>query len=182
MSWATFKSTLLTQMQSGMFGNNMDAFAKAFTMAYDMSVKTGGDSISRIPMIKGNTTLMEQNLKLFLNQTQKSDSLTLLDVIGPAIISYWGGGMMANFPPPLIPAPGALQNIVTVQGMVISPGVWNPIVVQPNSDSQQFLDMFINSAKLHLTTISGMFVVTAQYPPPAPPAPGVVMWNGYTIT
>jgi hypothetical protein len=42
-----------------------------------------------------------------------------------------------------------------------------------------FLINFIISANLHLLTVGGMFFCNAQYPPPAPPAPGVLPWAGY---
>jgi hypothetical protein len=32
-----------------------------------------------------------------------------------------------------------------------------------------------------LMTVSGIYSVLAQYPPPAPPAPGVVQWSGYKV-
>jgi hypothetical protein len=180
MSWTTFKSTLLPAMQSNLFGNNINGFAKAFTTAYDIAIKSGKETINPIPLLKGNPAAMEAQLISFLTQTQMSKSLTLLDVIGPAIISYWAGGTMAPIPP-LIPAPGAIANIVLTQGTVLNPGTWSPIPVPPNNDSSVFLNAFITAAKIHLSTVSGLYVVLAQYPPPAPPAPGVLPWSGYVV-
>jgi hypothetical protein len=34
---------------------------------------------------------------------------------------------------------------------------------------------------LHLLGTSGTMSVLAQYPPPAPPAPAILSWSGYTI-
>lgn len=180
MSWNTFKSTLLPAMQSHTFGNNMAGFAKTFTLAYDAAVKSGKETISPIPLMTGNTTAMEAQIVAFLSQTQMSNSLTLLDVIGPAIISYWTGGLMMTLPP-LPPAPGAIKNISLTQGVVLNPGVWTPIPVPASNNASIFLDAFISSAKIHLMTVSGLYVVLAQYPPPAPPAPGVLPWSGYII-
>ena len=42
-------------------------------------------------------------------------------------------------------------------------------------------DPFVNFAKTHLLSLSGMIMVTAQYPPPATPAPAVIMWSGYRV-
>jgi hypothetical protein len=42
-------------------------------------------------------------------------------------------------------------------------------------------DPFINAANNHLSSVGGMIFVLAQYPPPAPPAPGFITWNGYTV-
>lgn len=43
------------------------------------------------------------------------------------------------------------------------------------------LDPFVNLAKFHLMGVSGNMSVMAQYPPPAPPAPAILNWTGYTI-
>ena len=180
MSWTIFKSTLLPAMQSHAFGNNIAGFAKTFTLAYDTAVKAGKEMISPIPVMKGNTAAMEAQIVTLLSQTQKSNSLTLLEVIGPAIISYWTGALMASIPP-LPPAPGAIKNISLTQGLVLNPGVWTPIPVPPNNNPSIFLDAFISSAKIHLMTVSGLYIVLAQYPPPAPPAPGVLPWSGYVV-
>lgn len=40
---------------------------------------------------------------------------------------------------------------------------------------------FVNVAKLHLLGTSGTMSVMAQYPPPAPPAPAILQWSGYSI-
>jgi hypothetical protein len=182
MSWGTFKSTLLPALESKSFGNNMSAFSKTLTTAYDMAIRMGGDTVNRIPLMSGNTSVMESTLTSFLLQTQLSTTIGLLDVVGPAIISYWTGAQMMPFPPPILPAIGAISNITTTNGIVLSPGVWTPIPVPPSPSSEPFINSFITSAKIHLTTVSGMYSVIAQYPPPAPPAPGVVMWSGYFVS
>jgi hypothetical protein len=102
-------------------------------------------------------------------------------VVGPAVIIYWVGGKMSPLPPPKIPAPGSIKNIATTMGVVLKPGSWTATKVPPNNNPEQFLDAFIRSAKLHLMTVSGIYSVLAQYPPPAPPAPGVVQWSGYKV-
>lgn len=43
------------------------------------------------------------------------------------------------------------------------------------------IDPFINFAKIHLLSRGGTMMVMAQYPPPAPPAPAVIMWQGYNV-
>ena len=47
--------------------------------------------------------------------------------------------------------------------------------------SMVFLDPFVNLAKIHLLGTSGTMMVMAQYPPPAPPAPAIIMWSGYNV-
>lgn len=180
MSWGVFKKTLLPQMQNNAYRSISD-FAKAFTLAYDTAIKSGKDPINGVPMIKGNPILMQESIIQFLEQTQKAKVLTFLEVVGPAVIIYWIGGKMSLFPPPMIPAPGSIKNIVTTTGIVLKPGNWTSTKVPPNNNPEQFLNSFINSAKIHLTTVSGIYSVIAQYPPPAPPAPGIVNWTGYKV-
>ena len=55
-----------------------------------------------------------------------------------------------------------------------------PTVVFTNQ-SNIFVDPFIMVAKIHLMNVGGTFSVVAQYPPPAPPAPAIINWTGYTI-
>jgi hypothetical protein len=181
MSWNTFKSTLLPSMQSNVYGNNIAGFSKLFTTSYDIAIKSGFDSLNKVPLALGNTVLMESTLTALLVQTQLSTTLTFLDVVGPAIIGYWVGAQLSNFPPPIIPAVGTIQNISTLSGIVLSPGVWTALPVTPNNNSSIFLDAFINSAKIHLTTVSGIFSVIGQYPPPAPAAPAILPWSGYNV-
>jgi len=180
MSWSIFKSQLLVGMQSYSYGNDINQFVKQFTASYDLAIRTGGDTINRVSVIKGNTVLMETTLLSIIQQTQLSNNRTLLDSIGPAVISYWVGVEFSKIPP-LIPAIGAISNITTLNGLVISTGKWPPLPVLPNANSNTFLDAFINSANIHLSTLSGIFTVLAQYPPPAPPAPAILNWTGYKV-
>jgi hypothetical protein len=50
--------------------------------------------------------------------------------MGPAFISYWTGATMSAVPPPIIPSPGAVVNIVTVSSMITNPGTWQPTDIQ----------------------------------------------------
>jgi len=181
MAWDLFKSLMLPMMQSNAFGSDMSAFARNFTIAYDSTIKSGGDVVNGIPIIKGNVELMESTLFALLQQTQFSKNTTLLDVIGPVIIGYWTGATLSLVPTPIIPAIGSIKNIATISGTVLSPGNWTPLPVIPNNDSNIFLNAFIQSANIHLMTVSGIFSVISQYPPPAPPAPGVVNWVSYKV-
>lgn len=180
MSWGAFKQSLLPQMQNNSYTNISD-FAKAFTLAYDIAIKSGKDPINGVPLLKGNPILMQESIIRFLEQTQKAKVLTFLEVVGPAVIIYWTGAKMSPFPSPTTPAPGSVKNITTTMGLVSNPGKWTATKVPPNNNPEQFLNSFINSAKMHLTTVSGNYMVLAQYPSPAPPAPGIVNWKGYRV-
>jgi len=183
-AWTGFRQTLKLQMESLVYGNDINGFARAFTLAYDTAIKQGGDTINQIPLLVGNTAAMESVLTASLLEIQFSKNLTLLDVIGRSVIVYWAGQSLLQGIPPIIPAVGATVNITNVQSVVLNPGTsadWTVLPVLPSNASDQFLNSFITSAKIHLQTISGIFIVTASYPPFGQPAPGVVNWSGYTV-
>ena len=73
MGWNAFKSTLLPQMKNHSY-RTMSDFARAFTLSYDLAVKSGKDTINGVPMVMGNRILMEQFITNFLTQTQSSSS------------------------------------------------------------------------------------------------------------
>ena len=167
-------------MQSYTFGNSLENFAKQFTSAYDVSIKTGRTTITNIPLVTGNTSAMESILVNLLTVTKFSNSASLLQVIGPAVTTYWAGAQLALIPP-TIPCPGSLVNVTATSAPVLSPGVWSPIVVPPNNNSQTFIDAFCAAATIHLTTVSGLHNCISNYPGvPVTPGPGVLPWIGYT--
>jgi hypothetical protein len=182
MSWTNFKSSLLPAMQAHSYGRSLSGFASSFTLAYDAAIRAGGETISKVPIATANTAGMQSSLEALLTQTQKSNRPNFLQIVGPAIITYWTGATLLPIPP-IPPPPGAIKSIATTQAIVINPGQWTPIDIPPNNDSNLFLDAFITAARIHLSTLTGMYFVSALYP--APPAtivaPGVVPWTGYIV-
>jgi hypothetical protein len=62
------------------------------------------------------------------------------------------------------------------------PNIWFvPPSFKFNPAFMIFLDPFVNLAKLHLMGTGGTMMVMAQYPPPAPPAPAILLWSGYNV-
>jgi hypothetical protein len=180
MAWSVFKSIMLPAMQSYSFGNSSELFAKQLTSAYDISIKTGRTTITNIPLATGNTAGMESTLVSLLTTTKLSNSVSLLQVIGPAVITYWAGAQLALIPP-LIPCPGAIVNISVVAAPVLSPGVWTPMIVPANNSPSIFLNAFCAAATIHLTTVAGLHNCICNYPGvPVIVAPGVLPWTGYT--
>ncbi|CAB4142650.1 hypothetical protein UFOVP449_65 [uncultured Caudovirales phage] len=180
MAWATFKSIMIPAMQNYTFGNSLENFAKQFTSAYDISIKTGKTTTTNIPLAVGNTSGMESMLINLLSSTKMSKTTSLLQTIGPAVIMYWSGAQLVLIPP-IIPCPGALVNVTTVAAPVISPGVWNPIIVPPNNNPSTFINAFCTAATIHLTTVAGLHNCISNYPGvPVTPGPGVLPWTGYT--
>jgi hypothetical protein len=181
MSWKRFKGELLPQMNSFTFGKDSNKFAKALTRSYDFTIKSGYSNLTAIPLIYGNVEGMETTLIQLLQTTKLSSKKTILDVIGPAVIQYWSGASLYLLPP-IIPAPMTLRNIAVTSAPILNAGKWTNIVVPPNSNSEIFLNAFIQSAKLHLTTVTGAHFCISQYPPPAAPSPAVLPFTGYYIS
>ena len=180
MAWSVFKATMLPLMTGYAFGNSLEQWCSAFAGAYDLSIKTGKTTITSIPAMQGNRAGMEAMLITLLSQTKMSKSTSLLQIIGPAVMTYWSGATIMNIPP-AIPCPGAIMNIAVVSAPVMSPGVWVPLVVPPNNNPIIFLNAFCIAATIHLTTVSGLHNCICNYPGiPIVVAPGVLPWVGYT--
>ncbi len=180
MAWSTFKSTMLPIMVNHRFGRSFEQWATAFTDAYDLAIKTGRTTVTNVPLMVGNKSAMRSQLVSILSKTQKRKVGSLLDVIGPAIISYWTGASLMNLPP-IIPCPGAIVNISATSAPVLSPGVWTPVAVPPNNNPIIFLNAFCTAATIHLTTVSGLHNCICNYPgTPVIVSPGVLPWVGYT--
>lgn len=180
MPWVDFENTMGGLMTNHIYGEDADSWAKQFTNNYHKAMLSGGDTINKIAVQKPNKKGMENALKGYLKQVNKSDKITLLDIIGPAIITYWTGASMSIIRPPIIPAIGALVNVSTVQGRVINPGTWAPLSVPPNKDSKIFISAFKSAAIQHLSTLTGEFATLSVYPGLLV-NPGVVPWFGYTV-
>jgi hypothetical protein len=84
-----------------------------------------------------------------------------------------------------IPSDAEIDNLVAQKIMGKIPFVPNIHFIAPslkfNSKTNILIDPFINFAKIHLLSRGGTMMVMAQYPPPAPPAPGILMWQGYNV-
>lgn len=70
-----------------------------------------------------------------------------------------------------------------VKGLIPNiPNIWFiPPTIVFTEPTNIFLNPFVNLGKFHLMGVSGTMSVIAQYPPPAPPAPAVLNWSGYTV-
>ena len=161
--------------------NNNYWFANSLTEEYDKVIRGGKTLIGGVPIKTGNTTAMLATLLIILNKTVIRKDSDLLRDIGPAIQAYWLGAQTTKYPPPTVPCIGSIKNISTIIGINFSPGIWKPITVPPVNSVSPFLLNFILSASLHLLTVGGIFTCLSQYPPPAPPAPGVLPWVGYFV-
>jgi len=163
---------------------DLQAFATAFCDAYDKTVKSGKTLIGGVPVSSGNKKIMKLVLIAKMMQAKNSGKKldkTLLDLCGTAVLAYWGFAGLAKSPVPTMPCYGSLKNLTTTQAYTLFPGKWTSIIVGPQGSFDPFLLSFIASAMLHNLTLAGIFICNCQYPPPAPPAPGVLAWVGYYV-
>ena len=163
---------------------DLQAFATAFCDAYDKTVKSGKTLIGGVPVSSGNKKIMKLVLIAKMMQAKNSGKKldkTLLDLCGTAVLAYWGFASLAKSPVPTMPCYGSLKNLTTTQAYTLFPGKWTSIIVGPQGSFDPFLLSFIASAMLHNLTLAGIFICNCQYPPPAPPAPGVLAWVGYYV-
>lgn len=162
---------------------NLAFFSKSLIEEYDNVIRNGGKTIlGGVKVKKGNVIAATAILTTILTATSASTTGDLLRDIGPAIQVYWAGAKLEDGTTvPNIPCLGTLKNITTNVAMNLSPGVWVPISVLPNSSYSPFLLSFMTSAMVHMLTVGGFFQCVCQYPPPAPPAPGFLPWVGYFV-
>jgi hypothetical protein len=186
MSWATFKSNILNKANSPENIEDIDFVANLWATEYDKAIKAGKDLLHMVSLQNGNTAVMENLFKLSLSQGKASNSpaFSLVTEFGKGVQAYWAGGIMNNYPIPLIPAPGSVQNVAVISNLVLNPGVWTPQPpITPNDNTGLIVDQFILAATIHLTTVSGVVQTTSLYPAvPSPlPAPGILPWTGYMV-
>lgn len=177
------KKAIKSEVGLGFIVDVQDAwwFAGVITDEYDKLIRNGKTLVGGVPVDSGNKTLMKTILANLLMSTQKNKKGNLLRDIGPAIQAYWTGATLKKYPVPNIPCIGSLKNINTITALNLSPGVWTPISIGPSGSNGPFLLNFILSASVHLLTVGGFFSCNCQYPPPAPPAPGMLPWVGYFV-
>jgi len=191
MSWNLFKTMMKSYMDNPNGVKSKEDFAKQFTQAYDMTMKTGsvitqGFGGLPLPIATGNTEVMEKLMivacSIAFTKSETGKHKWLKD-IGQAILGYWGGVTLVQIPP-MIPALGSFQNLALNTGFVSNPGTWpNTPSEQPSETTDLFLDMFISYSQIHLTTIQFTCMTTSLYPgfPLIPALPGFIDLTGYSI-
>lgn len=132
MSWELFKNNILARANNPDSIKDTATVAKLYAQEYDACMKRGGDTINRVAIKQGNVEAMEQFFKAALDKGLTSTGpYDLVGEMGKGVIAYWtgpSGGIMNNFPFPLIPAKGATSNIGVTTNIVTNPGTWTPPV------------------------------------------------------
>ena len=183
MSWVTFKQNIVRMSENPESINNIDLVAKTYAEEYDACIKRGMDVISMASVKKGNVEMMKTLFKFALQQGQLSTvAYDLVGAMGGGVIAYWSSATLNEFPIPIIPAPGTIQNIGVYYNMVMTPGVWKPaFLIPPTTIPQTLVDIFIFYAQTHLATVTGFIITNSLYPPYATPGPAILNWTGYFI-
>jgi hypothetical protein len=200
--WNIYKLNVLRACQSMQYKNNSAGFANYLALEYENALRRGGDRLNGVPILRGNRQLFVSIFLAGLTKGQNtiSDSFNILAELSKALKAYWTGAQLAPLPNPTlkpagwpmtIPAPGSIQNIAPgiPPNIVSNPGQPNPNPpkVAPtdkfNQNTNVFVNPFVNLAKQHLNTVGGVLNTTSLYPAvPAPiPAPGVIVWTGYSV-
>ena len=144
MSWEIFKQNILRRANSPESIQDIDAVAKLWATEYDACMKRGGDIVNRVAIKKGNVEIMEQLFKAALLKGQSSNvPFDLVGELGKGVIAYWNGAVLNEFPIPIIPAPGTIQNIAVTSNVVVNPGTWIPPIPSPplSLETQELLHL-----------------------------------------
>lgn len=186
MSLDIFKQNMLSYMQYQPGVKSNEAFAKYFTMQYDMLIRRSYQTINQVMIQKANTDLMEKMMVLAGQMAlQKQSGLhDIINQYGKAIKMYWIGATLYQFPIPIMPAVGAYLNVFTTSAYVTNPGEFPDMKLQyPTDNSVPFIDMLAIAIQIHLLSVEGMYNTISLYPgfPVVPPAPGFVFWKGFTV-
>ena len=185
MSWSIFKQEMKAKMVNSSF-KSTNEFADFFTQKYDQCMKRGLDVTTQNTVIKGNTELMRATilyaLQVGVNSKTPAFYNQSIALLGKGAVAYWTGAELGKIPP-LIPAPGTILNLSVVTNTATNPGTWPPapFPVFPSTSNDPYLDAFILQATIHLQTVSGFCNTISQYPPTAPPGPGILPWVGFNV-
>ena len=185
MSFAIFKSSMMSYMKNQDGIKAFPEFAQKITSEYDMCIRRGLQTINNIPIQTPNIALMQTLVTLACTTAlaKQKGKHTFADDIGKGVLGYWTGATLVVGIPPIIPAPGSMLNVSSTAAFVTTPGTWTPVgPLDPTDDSGVFLDKLIASMVSHLPTIQGMYITMSLYPG-SPPfvAPGVLTWTGFTV-
>jgi hypothetical protein len=132
MSWEIFKQNMLRTLNNPDGLTDIDIIAEKWASEYDAAVKRGFDTINQVTLKRGNFDIMKQLFKFALLKGQSSTTpYDLVGELGKGVQAYWAGAQMNEFPIPLIPAPGAVQNVSVTSNLVTIPGNWIPAVSVP---------------------------------------------------
>jgi len=182
--WSQFYDEVGTKMKQADWKSSNE-WANYFSKKYDECIKRGFDNTTKNIIKKGNVELMNAFLQsasaTALAATTPSFYSSYITLLGTAVVGYWTGAELQTVSIPVFPAPGTILNLSVTSNAVTTPGKFADGYTPPIKNVDEFLKLFISLAQIHLTTIQGVCYTISQYPPPLPPAPGVISWTGYKV-
>lgn len=129
MSWQIFRENVLKVVSVPDNINNIDLVAETYAKEYDACMKRGGDTVNKIPIIKGDVVKMKQFFKAALQKGLASTvPYDLVGQMGKGVIAYWTNAQLLTLVAPVVTlaqiATGATANLFATKNTVINPGVW----------------------------------------------------------
>ncbi len=181
--WDLFKLQVKAVMESSPASS--DDLAKVIATAYDNVVKLppSGDLSWKNAVENGNVQLLENIIRIVLIQQSRSEAqLPIINAIANGFVAYWGGATLQRTLIPILPAPGAISNILVTQNMVVNPGIQVsiPFTYEGLDNVDGFLNKLIQAANIHLFTVSGWTFTTSAYPAGVT-GPGYLPWQGFSV-
>jgi lysophospholipase L1-like esterase len=129
MSWQIFRENVLKVVSQPENINNIDLVAETYAREYDACIKRGGDTVNKIPILKGNVVRMKQLFKAALQKgVVTTSNYDLVGQMGNGVIAYWTNAEMVTITAPLVTLPqiliGATANLFANKNTIINPGTW----------------------------------------------------------
>jgi hypothetical protein len=132
MSWDIFKKNILQYANNPDSIKDIDTVANLYATEYDAAIKRGSDILNKASVKKGNVEAMKSLFKAaFLKGQSSNVPFDLVGEMGKGVLAYWSGTTLNEFPIPIVPAPGSIQNISVVSNIVTISGQWTPAVMSP---------------------------------------------------
>ena len=192
MSWDIFKQNVSNMANNPETITDLSIAAHTYAVEYDACMKRGFNQDLLVTIQQGNVDVMESLfLAAFeLGLTQPS----LYDIVGQmgkGVIAYWGYAELSKIniagtiPLPTVEqiSQGVAYNVNPYFLYCTNPGQWPDFyALPPTNPTSNMLDLFILSAQMHLTTISGIALFNSYYPASVVGTlPSLANWMMYTI-
>lgn len=139
MSWQIFRENVLKVVSQPENINNIDLVAETYAKEYDACMRRGGDTINKIPIVKGDVKKMKDLFKAALQRGLSSTvPYDLVGEMGKGVIAYWTDAQLLTLVAPVVTlaqiAVGATANILATRNAVINPGIWRGANSKPPID------------------------------------------------
>jgi hypothetical protein len=192
MSWDIFKQNVLNMANNPKSITELSVAAHKYATEYDACMKRGFNPDLLVSVQKGNVEIMES---LFLSAFQlgltQPGLYDIVGQLGKGVIAYWGGAELSHITVTgTIPLPtveqlsqGVAYNVQTYSIFCSNAGTWPDFYsLPPTNPTTNIIDLFILSAQMHLTTLSGVGFFASYYPASlVGTLPSFPNWVSYTI-